>query len=172
MNAKKTVAKTVNTVANETKSLYVTRSAEDKVQLERLATFIKAHCVGKETLIPTANDCITLMREAYKLGVVLPKALRTYVRPDGDFGVISAKADLFDQSKLSRSLAFRKRYPVSHADELFESFYVHDYQQKNAATGVWEAPTWTSTPAQRKASTIRWVLAQEAVADDVQAMFA
>lgn len=116
--------------------------------------------------VPSFATLLSNMRQAAALGLSLPKALRVYKREDGDYGVISSKADLTDKQKFSKSLAFRKRYAIESEDLVFQPFAVWDYQQQNAEK-VWVSPTWTSSPEDRRIRAIAWVKTSAHCADEV-----
>lgn len=116
--------------------------------------------------VPSFETLLSNMRQAAALGLTLPKALRVYKRADGDYGVISSKADLADKQKFSKSLAFRKRYEVASEDLMFAAFGVWDYQQQNDAK-EWVSPSWTSSPEDRRLRAIQWVKTSAHCADEV-----
>lgn len=148
---------------------------KDKASNRNLAAIAKS----LDTAVPTIVELLKTMRLAAASGIVLPKGLRIYKRADGDYGVVSSKADLADEAKFQKSLAFRKLYDITlEAHEGFDgvvlgeqSFRVWDYQMKTD-DGKWVSPTWTTTPAQRRINALDYIVKLDAISDEVSSFAA
>lgn len=138
------------------------QSAIQKQDATKLAEFVSV--LGEA--VPDFETLLSNMRLAAQMGVTLPKALRVYLREDGDYGVISSKASLTDKQKFAKSCAYRKRYTFASEDLLFAAFGIWDFQTQDSK-GAWVNPSWTNTPTERRLRTLAWIKSAAHCADEV-----